>query len=129
MKSKTVFLTLLGLAVMGCANVIVVATLTPQPAFAQTGEARAIVDRAIRDGLVGETATGYLQLVTGAADPKIVNAMNEVNIRRKSVYTELARRQNVQVKVVAALAGEKQIAKASRGDRVLTKEGRWVTVQ
>lgn len=103
--------------------------IAPQAAYAQQTGSKAIVDKAIQDGIVGETASGYLALTSGSADVKIMNAMNEINSGRKDVYTRLAREQNVQIEVVAALTGEKQLAKAEVGTKVLTKEGRWVTVK
>ncbi len=97
------------------------------PAYAQSAESKRIIDDAKAKGIIGETAAGYLAVVNGASpSPQIVNAMNEINIGRKSVYTRLAREQNVQVEVVAALTGEKQIAKAAPGEKVLTKDNRWV---
>lgn len=129
MKPKTIFLSGLAFAVIGATAVTVMNTVAPQTAAAQTSSAKMIVDQAIRDGKVGETASGYLALVTGGADQKVINAMNEVNIGRKSVYTKLARAQNVQVEVVAAVTGEKQIARSPRGSKVLTAQGMWITVK
>ena len=99
------------------------------PALAQASAAKVVVDNAKREGLIGETAAGYLAVVGRQPDAEIVNAMNEINIGRKAVYTRLARAQNVQVEVVAALTGEKQIASAARGEKVLDKTGSWKTVR
>ncbi len=107
----------------------VISTVAAEPAYAQSTSAKAIVDQAISDGIVGETAAGYLALAEGSASPEIVNAMNEVNGGRKTVYTRLAREQNVQIAVIAALTGEKQLAKAKPGEKIMTKEGRWITVR
>jgi uncharacterized protein YdbL (DUF1318 family) len=70
-----------------------------------------------------------LALVNGTASSDITNAMNEINAGRKSVYTRLARDQNVQIEIVAALTGEKQLAKAAAGSKVMNKQGMWVTVR
>jgi len=51
--------------------------------------------------------------------------MSEINIARKSVYSQLAQQQNVQVNVVAALTGEKQIKKAKSGEFVKDATGSW----
>lgn len=96
---------------------------------AQTSSAKALVDAAIAKGIVGETASGYLALVSGSASPETVNAMNEINIGRKSVYTRLARQQNVQIEIVATLTGEKQLAGAAPGSMVMTKAGKWIRVR
>ncbi len=102
-----------------------------QSVFAPTAmaqsSAKAVVDNAIASGIVGETASGYLALISGSASPEIVNAMNEINIGRKSLYTRLAREQNVTVEVVAALTGEKQITKTAPGTKYMNSRGAWVT--
>lgn len=104
---------------------IVTTTLTAPMASAQSST-KATVDQAIREGLVGETAAGYLALLTRNAPQNVVNAVNEINIGRKSVYTRLARDQGVAVEVVAALTGEKLIANSPRGSSVMGKDGRWI---
>lgn len=93
-------------------------------AEAQAQSAKSIVDSAKSMGKIGETAAGYLEAVNGQSlDAATAAAMREVNIGRKSVYTQLARDQGVKPEVVAALTGEKQIAKASSGEYVMTKNG------
>jgi len=95
-------------------------------AIAQSS-AKSVVDSAIAQGVLGETASGYLALVSGSASQSVVDAMNEVNIGRKSLYTRLAREQSVAVEVVAALTGEKQIAKTALGAKYMNNKGQWVT--
>lgn len=102
--------------------------LSPPAAQAQSQGSKAVVDNALSQGLIGETVSGYLAPVQGAVVSQGVrNAMNEINIGRKSVYTRLARQQNLSVEVVAALTGEKQIAKAASGQKVLDRSGKWRT--
>jgi len=97
------------------------------PAEAQLSNAKRIVDQAKSQGVVGETTAGYLSIVSGSVSPEIVNAMNEINIRRKSVYTKKAREQNVQIEVIATITGEKLVAKAKPGEKVLDAAGNWVS--
>lgn len=106
------------------AGALVLNTQGLNVAQAQTQSAKALVDRAIADGKIGETAAGYLAAVNGQTlDRATEAAMNEVNIGRKSLYTRLARDQGVKPEVVAALTGEKQIAKAAPGEYVMTSSG------
>ena len=85
-------------------------------AHAQTSTAKATVDSAKARGEIGEQINGYLGVVDGASPSSAVrNAMAEINIARKSVYTRLATQQNVQIDVVAQITGEKQIKKAASG--------------
>ena len=101
-------------------------TLVASPAVAQSAGAKATVDKAKAEGVIGETVGGYLAVVGGAnATAAQRAAMDEINIGRKAVYTDLARQQNVAVEVVAKLTGEKQVAKAPPGQKVLLENGTW----
>jgi len=97
-----------------------------EPAMAQTQSAKTIVDAAKARGTVGETPAGYLAVVGGETAAER-NAMNEINIKRKALYTRKARAENLQVEVVAAIFGEKQIAKAASGHKIMSAGGSWQT--
>lgn len=113
-------------AILG--GVSVASMVNSAPAFAQAADAKAIVDTAKASGVIGETASGYLAVVSSASRD-VVNAMNEINIRRKSLYTRLARQQNLQIDVVAALTAEKvRATKAKTGEKYLDKNGEWITI-
>jgi len=123
---KTIIAGAAAFALMGGAAILTTAS-TATNAYAQSSGAKATVDGAIGAGKIGETVSGYLATVPGASlSSAETNAMNEINAGRKSVYTRLAREQNVSVDVVAALTGEKQIAK-QRSGKVMTETG-WKTV-
>lgn len=66
------------------------AALTPVAAVAQS--AKAAVDAAKAAGIVGEQADGYLGFVTGAADPALKAAVDQINAGRAQVYKEAAAR-------------------------------------
>ena len=88
--------------------------------------AKATVDAAITRGEVGETIKGYLEVVEGASPSSaVVNAMNEINIARKSVYTRAASSSPQPAAVFAQLTGEKQIKKAATGTYVKDASGIW----
>ena len=129
MKMKSVFASIAAVLALSGAWMVGAALSTPTPAVAQAASAKSIVDDAKRKGLIGETAAGYLAAVSANTPANVINAMNEINIGRKSVYTRLARAQNVQVEVVAALTGEKQIGKAAPGEKIMDKNGAWVTAK
>ncbi|NNC38788.1 MAG: YdbL family protein [Hyphomonadaceae bacterium] len=103
--------------------------VTAPTATAQVGAAKKIVDAAKEQGIVGETIDGYLALVSGSASAEIEAAMNEINIRRKSVYTSLARETGTSPENVAGVSGEKLVAKARRGEKVRLSNGEWQTVK
>jgi len=116
-----------GVSLLGGA-ILTAGVVNPVTAQAQIQSSKSIVNAALAQGVIGETVSGYLAPVDGAVVSQGVrNAMNEINIGRKSVYTRLAREQNLSVEVVAALTGEKQIAKAPSGQKVLDRSGAWRT--
>lgn len=84
-----------------------------------------VIEQAQRDGLVGERIDGYLGVVDQKADPAIVRRVNEINAQRRTLYGQLARRENVPVETVARLTGEKQIAKAPSGTYVMRENASW----
>jgi len=75
-------------------------------------------------GLVGETASGYLAVVKNTADARAVVA--QVNAARKSHYQSIASRNGTSLQVVEVLAGKKAIAKAASGHYVKSPSGSWV---
>ena len=97
-------------------------------AIAQTGAAKQIVDDAKAKGLVGETIDGYLAFVEDNGSAELQAAVNEINIRRKSVYTQLARDRNTSPENVAGVSGEKLTAKAKSGEKVKLSDGNWHVV-
>ena len=92
------------------------------PAYA--ANAKAVVDQAISAGRIGERIDGYLAAVTDLNDAER-RAMNEINIGRKTVYTDLAEKKGVSVEVIGRLSGEKQIGKAAAGSMIMTDSGQW----
>lgn len=95
-------------------------------AYAQISTAKATVDAAITRGEIGEQIDGYLGVVDGASPSATVrNAMNEINIARKSVYTQAASKSGQPASVFAQLTGEKQIKKSAQGTFVKDATGVW----
>ncbi len=95
-------------------------------AYAQISTAKATVDAAITRGEIGEKIDGYLGIVNGASPSAAVqNAMNEINIARKSVYTQAASKSGQPASVFAQLTGEKQIKKSAPGTFVKDATGVW----
>ncbi len=127
MTLKTKILTSLSaLAVIGGGFFALTTLGVSEPAMAQTVSAKSVVDAAKARGTIGETPAGYLAVVGGETAAER-NAMNEINIGRKALYTRKARDENLQIEVVAAVFGEKQIAKARPGQKIMTARGTWQT--
>jgi len=127
MTLKTKILTSLSAVALLTGGLTTVILLgTSESALAQSQSAKVIVDTAKERGTIGETPAGYLAIVGGETAAER-NAMNEINIKRKALYTRKARAENLQVEVVAAIFGEKQILKARSGHKVMSTGGSWQT--
>ena len=77
-----------------------------------------------QQGLVGEMPNGYLGVVVDNAEAKSLVA--SVNKKRKSIYMNLARKNKITIQQVAALAGEKALAKTQPGHLVKNSSGQWL---
>ena len=67
-------------------------------------------------GLVGETATGYLAAVK--ATPEVQHLVSDINGKRKAHYQQIAQRNKTALSAVEQLAGKKAIAKTPAGQFV-----------
>ncbi|CAH9059264.1 hypothetical protein PSECIP111951_03900 [Pseudoalteromonas holothuriae] len=81
------------------------------------------LDSAKNQGLVGETASGYLAAVSSNSQTQ--QLISEVNTKRKAKYQQLAKKNGISLSQVEALAGKKAIEKTSKGHYVQIN-GRWV---
>ncbi|MGB6230375.1 MAG: YdbL family protein [Litorimonas sp.] len=86
--------------------------------------AKAVVDAAKARGEVAERIDGYLE-ARASAPADVKRAVDEINIGRKSVYTQTARQNNARVEVIAQLAGEKQLSGTPSGQYVIGADGQW----
>lgn len=108
---KRVFLVLLALASLGA----------PVPALAQ--EATEIV-QARRAGLIGERYDGYLGFVTTPPAP-LRRQVNAINIRRRSLYYNLAARKGVTREEVGITAACSLFRRLGAGEYYLPGQGGW----
>lgn len=85
------------------------------------------IDTAIKAGIVGEQANGYLGFVrtATAAQIELQRAVNEVNVRRRGVYTSVATQTNETIERTALLQAYRQISKAANGDYFKDSTGVW----
>ncbi|MBB1294002.1 MAG: hypothetical protein ACJAVX_000009 [Pseudoalteromonas rhizosphaerae] len=81
------------------------------------------LDDAKNQGLVGEDSSGYLGLVVQNAEAKAV--VDEINAKRKAQYLKLAKKNNLSLSQVEALAAAKTIEKTQSGHFVEVN-GEWV---
>lgn len=90
------------------------------PATAQTPA----IDAAREAGKVGERFDGYLGFVTSVSD-QVRRQVGGVNIRRRSLYTDLATRRGVTVEAVGIAAGCELLAKVKPGELYMLNDGVW----
>lgn len=81
------------------------------------------IDQAKTQGLVGEKPDGYLGVVVkNAAAEELVD---RINVERKLIYMQLAKKNNLALEQVQGLAAEKAYSKTLPGNYLL-KSGAWV---
>jgi uncharacterized protein len=85
------------------------------------------IDRALNAGTIGEQADGYLGFVKAPAptDAELQRLINEVNIKRRSVYTDLSQKNNQPLEVVAALTAQQLVNRMPTGQFYRDGQGVW----
>ena len=86
-------------------------------------EAKERIESAKQQGLVGETATGYLDVVK--ADGNARDIVEAINKARRSEYARIADRHDIPVTQVETVAGQKALGKTPAGQYILV-DGQWV---
>lgn len=109
-------------------RLIAVAVLTlglfaMQPAAAQSLS----LQQAQAQGLVGEQLDGYVGIVENA--PGVAQLVDQVNLQRRQLYRDIARKNNIPLNSVERLAAEKAISRAGSGEYVQDAGGNWIRKQ
>ena len=76
-------------------------------------------------GLVGETPTGYLGVVSGKGSREVQALMKDVNQKRKQKYRGIAKRNATSLQTVEVLAGNTAIKKTRPGHYIQLPSGKW----
>lgn len=77
-------------------------------------------------GQIGEQPDGYLGVV-GGGSPQIRALVSNINIQRKSAYTQQASANGATVEQLAFTSGCNLIAQTARGEKYRTPGGAWAT--
>ncbi len=93
------------------------------PAFAQRDPAYAAARAA---GQVGEKMDGYLGVV-GSETPELKRIVNDINIKRRAVYSERAKANNATLEEYALTAGCQAILATKPGEKYQAPDGSWQT--
>jgi uncharacterized protein YdbL (DUF1318 family) len=81
------------------------------------------LDEAKGSGVVGETPSGYLEVIQQS--PDVSALVKEVNSKRHEQYEGIAQKNSTPLKAVEELAGKKAIEKTAKGNYVKLN-GKWV---
>jgi hypothetical protein len=81
------------------------------------------LEKAKKDGVVGEQIDGYLGLVTGSAPADVRKEMDDVNGQRKALYEERAKAQGTDARTYAAVVGKRQVEREPKGNWVRAEQG------
>ena len=75
-------------------------------------------------GLVGERQDGYIGIVKDA--PGVAVLVNDINLQRRQLYRDIARKNNIPLNTVERLAADKAINRTPTGEYVQDTTGNWV---
>ncbi|NNC72992.1 MAG: YdbL family protein [Sphingomonadaceae bacterium] len=112
-KSLTIAALAAGIAVMGS-----LASIAP----AQSSS----VSQAISQGIVGETASGYLGFAQNPSS-ELRAQVDAINLGRRSAYTDLAQQRGVTRQQVAAETACNQLSRIDPGEAYQLRDGVWRT--
>lgn len=94
------------------------------PAMAMSlDEAKNALEPAKSQGLVGETASGYLEAV--GSDQKAQSIASAINDARREAYKRIAEKHGIAVTKVETVAGQKAVEKTPSGQYIQVN-GSWV---
>jgi uncharacterized protein YdbL (DUF1318 family) len=96
------------------------ALLAFAPAAAQTPA----IESARQAGSIGERFDGYIGFVTTLSG-EVRRQVGGVNIRRRSLYTDLATRRGVTVEAVGIAAGCELLSNTGVGESYMLNDGVW----
>ena len=77
-------------------------------------------------GLIGEKMDGYVGVV-GNGTPDLRRIVNDINIKRKAIYSQKAQAQHATVEEYAFTSGCLLIAKTKPGEKYEAPDGSWKT--
>ncbi len=81
------------------------------------------LDEAKAQGLVGETPSGYLEVIKPSPDANSLAA--QINAERKKAYEQIAAKNGSPISAVELIAGKQAIDKAPAGTMVKLPNGSW----
>jgi uncharacterized protein len=106
---------------LGTRLLMAAALAVAAPAAAQESS---VIVQARQAAIVGERYDGYLGFAAGANE-QVRRQVGDVNIRRRSLYTNLATRRRATVQEVGIAAGCQLLAGVKPGEIYMLNDGSW----
>lgn len=75
-------------------------------------------------GIVGEMSTGYVGIVVSNPSPQIRSFVQDINDKRRTIYAQEARKANITLAEVEAIAAKRNLEKTQRG-HYINLNGAW----
>lgn len=88
--------------------------------------AKAVVDAAKAQGIVGEQGDGFLGLVTGSADAQVAAAVQAINGGRRAVYSQTAAKSGVTPEAAGEATGKLLLERVPPGQYYKPLGGSWI---
>jgi uncharacterized protein YdbL (DUF1318 family) len=95
------------------------------PALAQSAAAKAAVDAAKAQGVVGEQGDGYLGFVSGQGDASVKAAVDEINAGRAKAYQDIAAKSGASPEAAGQATALQLFAKLPAGYYYRPLGGAW----
>ncbi len=93
--------------------------------FAPSSAKALELDEAKRQGLVGETTSGYIAAVMPAPPRDVAQLVEEINQRRREAYRAISNENGQPLNVVEKLAAEKLYSRLTSGEFYQSNTGAW----
>ncbi|MDP5104386.1 MAG: YdbL family protein [Erythrobacter sp.] len=110
-------------AIFGGITALAAIGLVAGPALAQRDPAYAA---ARASGKIGEQADGYLGIVADAT-PALQKLVDDINIKRKAVYTQKSSENKATIEAYALTSGCIAVAATTPGEKYRAPDGTWMT--
>ncbi|MBC6982921.1 YdbL family protein [Caulobacter sp. 17J80-11] len=94
-------------------------------ATAQVPNAKALVDAAKAQGVVGEQSDGYLGFVSDGGDPALKAAVAQINAGRGQVYRDAAAKTGVSAEAAGASSFAQRFPSMPAGQYYRAADGSW----
>lgn len=106
-------------------NLLRKSLLTLVATFMLAAQAVALDIGTLKDqGVVGEMSTGYVGIVVSNPSPQIRSFVQDINDKRRTIYAQEARKANITLAEVEAIAAKRNLDKTQRG-HYINLNGSW----